>query len=251
MANHLDGYETVDHRLHEFWNQYPNGRVETEIVEIVKTEKGRFWQVLVYARVYAERNDERAIAGGYAEEVFGSSHVNSTSFIENAETSAIGRALANAGFSTKGLRPSREEMEKAERVAGANEPTLDEPVTAEVTTKTITKPQITRSKQKLDDDPWSVGNVVETLGGEVIRVDQTTVGERKLWGDVTEKQLGMIEGLARTCYPDIERGDRAAVLGVVNDVLAYLDRPTISEGKELSKANASRIITELKNGWPR
>jgi len=51
-------------------------------------------------------------SAGYAEETVTSRGVNQTSALENCETSAIGRALANAGYAPKGKRPSREEMTK-------------------------------------------------------------------------------------------------------------------------------------------
>jgi hypothetical protein len=55
-------------------------------------------------------------ATGYAEEKITDRGVNATSALENCETSAIGRALANAGYAAKGKRPSREEMVKVARV---------------------------------------------------------------------------------------------------------------------------------------
>ena len=67
------------------------------------------------AEIYFNREDDRPVATGYAEEVRGASPVNKTSHAENAETSAIGRGLANCGYATKGSRPSREEMEKVQR----------------------------------------------------------------------------------------------------------------------------------------
>jgi len=65
--------------------------------------------------VYFHADDARPKASGYAEETRNSSPVNKTSFVENCETSAIGRALANCGYAAKGSRPSREEMEKVQR----------------------------------------------------------------------------------------------------------------------------------------
>jgi len=53
-------------------------------------------------------------ATGFAFEVDGQGMANKTSALENCETSAIGRALANAGFSGN-KRTSREEMEKVAR----------------------------------------------------------------------------------------------------------------------------------------
>ena len=60
------------------------------------------------------------VATGYAEETrdnSGKRSVNSTSHVENCETSAIGRALANAGYAGSDMtkRPSREEMSKVSR----------------------------------------------------------------------------------------------------------------------------------------
>ena len=57
------------------------------------------------------------IATGYAEETRGAGNVNRTSHVENCETSAIGRALANAGYAGSDMtkRPSREEMSKVAR----------------------------------------------------------------------------------------------------------------------------------------
>jgi hypothetical protein len=57
------------------------------------------------------------IATGYAEEVRGAGNVNRTSHVENCETSAVGRALANAGMAGTDVnkRPSREEMAKVQR----------------------------------------------------------------------------------------------------------------------------------------
>lgn len=59
------------------------------------------------------------IATGYAEEVRGAGNVNRTSHVENCETSAVGRALANAGMAGTDVnkRPSREEMAKVQNTA--------------------------------------------------------------------------------------------------------------------------------------
>ena len=60
------------------------------------------------------------IATGWAEEIRGQGNVNKTSHVENCETGAVGRALANAGLSGSDFakRPSREEMGKVQRMQG-------------------------------------------------------------------------------------------------------------------------------------
>lgn len=106
----LDEYETVETRLGKFWGDHPEGRVITDLIAYGT-------QFVVRAEVYFDRADERPVATGYAEEQTSDRGVNQTSALENCETSAIGRALANCGYATKGKRPSREEMAKVERGA--------------------------------------------------------------------------------------------------------------------------------------
>ena len=60
--------------------------------------------------LYTDRDDDRPAATGYAHEYVAPKGINSTSAAEVCETSAIGRALANLGYSTTKQRPSREEM---------------------------------------------------------------------------------------------------------------------------------------------
>jgi len=102
----LADYETVEDRLEKFWEKYPDGRIETEVIEAAAT---RF---IVKALLYRTEADARSWTSGLAFENVTERGVNATSALENCETSAIGRALANAGFATKGKRASREEMSK-------------------------------------------------------------------------------------------------------------------------------------------
>jgi hypothetical protein len=67
---------------------------------------------IVKAYLFKTATDSVAWATGLAEETVTSRGVNQTSALENCETSAIGRALANAGYAPKGKRASREEMTK-------------------------------------------------------------------------------------------------------------------------------------------
>ena len=102
----LADYETVEERLIKFWKDNPDGRIDTQLVE---ASAGRF---IVKAFVYRTEADPQAWATGLAYEQVADRGVNQTSALENCETSAIGRALANAGYATKGKRASREEMVK-------------------------------------------------------------------------------------------------------------------------------------------
>jgi hypothetical protein len=111
----IEDYEPVASRLARFWEKHPEGRVITKLVTI---EGDR---VVVQADIYVDREDDRPIATDFAEEIRGSNNVNKTSHVENACTSAIGRALADCDFASSTdwtKRPSREEMQKVERMSG-------------------------------------------------------------------------------------------------------------------------------------
>ena len=111
MGFDLSTYATVEERLALFWAANPDGRVYTELVNMTDST------VLFRAFVYRHRDDTDPTATGYAYEEKTERGVNTTSHVENAETSALGRALANWTFQA-GKRPSREEMNKVERMSG-------------------------------------------------------------------------------------------------------------------------------------
>lgn len=103
----LSDYETVEERLEKFWADNASGRIATSVHHYDAE------YVVFRAEVYRDIADSCPTATGYAEEKRGAGTVNKTNHVENCETSAIGRALANMGYATKGKRPSREEMQKA------------------------------------------------------------------------------------------------------------------------------------------
>ena len=104
----LSLYETVAQRLVRWWLEYPEGRIITSI--------HHYDGSTIIMRAECFNNDDRLIATGYAEEVFGNSPVNKTSFLENCETSAIGRAISNSRIGHTGERASVTEMDKVNRI---------------------------------------------------------------------------------------------------------------------------------------
>lgn len=102
----LNDYVQVNERIEKFYEKYPEGSIQTEII---MNENG-----MVIFKAYAFRNNEDTKpATGHAMEKEGSTYINKTSHIENCETSAVGRALAMLGFEIKKSVASREEVENA------------------------------------------------------------------------------------------------------------------------------------------
>jgi hypothetical protein len=117
MANfNLQDYETVAERIIRFYNDHPDGRIITSNETTAEHRAALTW--VMSCAIFLNADDlERALpkATGWAFEIDGSGGMaNKTSALENCETSAIGRALANANYGGD-KRTSREEMAKVER----------------------------------------------------------------------------------------------------------------------------------------
>jgi hypothetical protein len=120
----LADYATVDERIDKYWQSHPKpeGSIQTEIIWV--SQDGN--SVAIKATVY---QGDRILATGIAQEErltgldkWGkpAKGANTSSWWENCETSAIGRALANMGMSLS-KRASREEMQKVQRYADRRE----------------------------------------------------------------------------------------------------------------------------------
>ena len=72
--------------------------------------------MIVKALVFRDARDSQPAATGLAAEREDDGEINAVACLENTETSAIGRALANLGFTASSQRPSREEMTRAMKV---------------------------------------------------------------------------------------------------------------------------------------
>jgi len=162
----LTQYETVDQRLEKFWIKYPDGAITTELVAY---KDDRF---IFKASVYKTYADSLPFATGFAEEIVSGRGVNATSACENAESSAIGRALHTGGISkhSEGKpRPSVEEMKKVQ----ANQP---KPFAEKLADK------ITIEKE---DDPWTTKAVSPApSAAEAVALVQEVLGATKIDKDI-------------------------------------------------------------------
>jgi hypothetical protein len=102
-------YAPVADRIALFYERFPAGRIITHLT--LHNER----EIMFRATVYRDERSRWPAATGWASERVGDGDINTVACLENTETSAIGRALANLGFTAAKKRPSREEMEKTIR----------------------------------------------------------------------------------------------------------------------------------------
>ena len=167
----LEDYETVEERLIKFWKDHPDGQIHTKLLD---QSAGRF---IVEASIFRTEADNRPWTTGLAEETIQGRGVNATSALENCETSAIGRALANAGYATKGKRASREEMAKVGK-AQEVKASIDEVKAKMANTSGEYIPVVK------EDDPWTIkpATMPPTMGEAVATV-------KEIIGGQTEKDI--------------------------------------------------------------
>ena len=167
----LEDYETVEERLVKFWKDHPDGQIHTKVLEHTAS---RF---IVEASIFRTEADARPWTTGLAEETIQGRGVNATSALENCETSAIGRALANAGYATKGKRASREEMSKVKaKVEVQNIVQETKAKMAQTATEYVPVPK--------EEDPWTMQVAPPTQ-----TVEEAVEMVQSILGGTTEKDL--------------------------------------------------------------
>ena len=136
MGFNLDDYEPVAARHTRWLTDHPTGRTITHMISAPGADI-----CVIRAELWL---DDICVATGYAEEVRGAGNVNRTSHVENCETSAVGRALANAGYAGSDVnkRPSREEMSKVQRMSTGTDKRMPE--------VTVTQPSGVASEKQIN-----------------------------------------------------------------------------------------------------
>jgi hypothetical protein len=227
MGFNLNDYQTVAERLDEALKEHGDMRVITSLEHTERLD-GRPVQYVMKAELWLGTT---LVSTGWAEEIVGNSPVNKTSALENCETSAVGRALANFGFQGKNpsaTRPSRNEMEKVERVRRAEQEQVKQAKPLDWGEPTPPEPT---------DDPFGSWDALGALGAEVIEIKATPRSGSGTGNEqITDKQMGLVRKLFKEKHPDGDLGD------YVNMTLNV----DVSKLSEINKWDASKLIDSLK-----
>ena len=227
MGFNLNDYQTVAERLDEALKEHGDMRVITSLEHTERLD-GRPVQYVMKAELWLGTT---LVSTGWAEEIVGNSPVNKTSALENCETSAVGRALANFGFQGKNpsaTRPSRNEMEKVERVRRAEQEQVKQAKPLDWGEPTPPEPV---------DDPFGSWDALQALGAEVIEVKATPRSGSGTGNEtITDKQMGLVRKLFKEKHPD---GDLAAYVNMTLNIV-------VSKLNVVTKWDASRLIDSLK-----
>lgn len=185
-------YAMVHERVNHFRANYPNHSIETKILSF-DHDKG---YVVVRAVIIGPEGN--VLASGLAHEFRDdrSSMVNKTSFVENAETSSLGRALACLGIGTEDAYASAEEVNMAIDKKG-DETSVGVSEVPPAVTPEKPLPKDEKKKSKWKKTPKSLGD----LGGkdlEDLSLDQLDELEKKAssdyWQNAIKAQKSIIAG---------------------------------------------------------
>ena len=164
-------YVEVSERLKHFRSNYPGYSLLSEVVDINDTT------ITIKATILDDK--QNPMASGIAQEVKGSSFINKTSYVENCETSAWGRALANFGIGIDAAVASYNEVANAK----------------------LNNSNIKEDKSKEDDLPLKDFDLEEVLGGIAwYRENKPEMSEKQIfqkiedtYKDVDEVKIKLIK----------------------------------------------------------
>ena len=227
----LENYETVEERLKVFWKDNPNARINTEIAHI--TTEGTC--VTIRAEIFKKEEDARPVCTGIAQETKGQGgFANTDAWMENCETSAIGRALANWKYqgSTK-PRPSREEMSKV----GNQKPDQETPKKKQVvqeSTKSpssLTEPQLKEMVFSMCNEDKDFAKKCYQTSMTRLKMDKSISDNVGDWSnDNVDKFLNLVEDYVDKFKNEFDK--RASNTEVVNNIIETLGNVEEKESEE-------------------
>ena len=102
-------YILVKDRVLYFNENYPNGKIETELLSELNSE-----MVVMKATITPDVDNPTRIFTGFSQATWGDGYINKTAAMENCETSAVGRALGMMGIGVIDSIASADEYNKAQ-----------------------------------------------------------------------------------------------------------------------------------------
>ena len=148
-------YAEVNQRIKAFRMVYPEGTIATEMIS---NDNGVcIFKAMVYSQ--SDPTVNSLIGTGHAYEKEGSTFINKTSYIENCETSAVGRALGMAGFGIETSVASAEEVQNAinnQKKSEKPDPKWLAAINAECERTGLTREQIFKAVEIKDETQLSL-----------------------------------------------------------------------------------------------
>ena len=114
-------YVLVSDRIIYFNEQYPKGCINTRLVSDTESD-----QIIMKASIYPDSDVISRHFTGYSQAIKGDGFINKTAALENAETSAVGRALAMMGIGVIDSVASVDEINKAQGSTGQRKTTMSD-----------------------------------------------------------------------------------------------------------------------------
>jgi len=146
----MDDYVPVNERVEQFYRTYPEGSIQSEIVELTAS------RVTVKAFAYRKPDDPRPGIGHSSLGIPGATSFTKGSEIENAETSAWGRAIAALGFEVKrGIASAEEVRNKPDQPPARSAPPAPAPSPRERLLEAATAHSL---------DAWSLERLAKRVG---------------------------------------------------------------------------------------
>ena len=230
----LENYETVEERLKIFWKDNPNARISTEIAHI--TPEGTC--VTIRAEIYKQEEDARPVSTGIAQETKGQGgFANTDAWVENCETSAIGRALANWKYQGSGkARPSQQEMSKignSKDNVGKKETPKKKSIAQEITKSpsSLTEPQLKEMVFSMCNEDKNFAKKCYQTSMTRLKMDKSISDNVGDWSnDNVDKFLKLVEDYVYKFKNEFEK--RAGNSEVVNTIIETLGNVQEKESEE-------------------
>lgn len=194
-----EDYVMVNERIMAFYEKYPEGSIQSEIFQLTDD------QVVIKAFAYRNPDDDKPGIGHSALTIPGKTPYTKDSEIENAETSAWGRALAALGFEVKRGIASSEEVKNKAEIADSDIPGVERGGrTAKASSIQIKRLSVL--SQELGLGVRGIRDAIEASLGDAIKLpddDQLATDNLKVYlGEMSREDIGTLITHIENTHPE-------------------------------------------------